>query len=117
MPATSDDFEKDLLHSLRFGGMDKQHLSELVKVVAGIQQKGFRITKAFPTGIPPVVSGLRVTSLVSSAEFADFINKVVLETPEIVKMGVLTHGIPKPDIFEVNLEIGGLVNERANQIG
>ncbi len=41
-----------LMRELRFGGIDKENLKELVGIVAGIQKGGLKRFKVFPKGIP-----------------------------------------------------------------
>jgi len=97
--------EEALMRELRFGGIDKENLKELVGIVAGIQKGGLKRFKAFPKGIP-VPDGLRVTGVIDAGEANRFLGEILLKTPRLGGVVVFPYGIPWPEIFRVNIDIG-----------
>ena len=55
------------MNILRFGGLDKDNLGSLVKIVAGFNEKGLNHFKVFLKGIPPVYEGLEMRSVVPAS--------------------------------------------------
>lgn len=99
-----ESIEEALMHELRFGGIDKDNLSELVGIVAGIQKGGVKAIKVFPKGIP-YPNGLQVSGIMDAAQFSN-LAQVLAKTPRLGIVEVFPHGIPWPDIFKVNINIG-----------
>jgi hypothetical protein len=100
--------DEALLRELRFGGIDKENLQELVGIVAGLQRGGFKRFKAFPKGIP-VPNVLRVTGVIDASEVTKFLGEILLKTPRLGGIYLFPYGIPWPEIFRVNIDIGGPV--------
>ena len=100
-----ESIEERLARELRFAGLDKENLKELVEIAAAIQKGGLRRFKAFPKGIP-VPDGLRVTGVVEAPELAAFLGKLLPSTPRLGGVVVFPYGIPLPDVFRVNIDIG-----------
>jgi len=109
-----ESIEEALMQELRFGGIDKENLKELVGIVAGIQKGGLKRFKAFPKGIP-FPDGLRVTGIIDAGEANRFLGEILPKTPRLGGVFVFPYGTPWPDIFRVNIDIGatgemGLLN-------
>ncbi|HLJ87823.1 MAG TPA: hypothetical protein VKZ53_13440 [Candidatus Angelobacter sp.] len=97
-------FEKELLQTLQFSGLQKESLNELVRTVAGIHGRGLNRFRLFPIGIP-AVTGLQVQTLLEKNQLP-LLEKILLETPQAQGIVIFPYGIPFPDIFQVNLTIG-----------
>jgi hypothetical protein len=104
--------EKQLLNLLRFSGMDKDNLQELVGIVVGLQGKGLDRFRVFPRGIPPVVDGLNVEATVDAANIANILNIILNQTPRLGGVSVFPYGIPST-IFQVNVALGNTVGTSA----
>jgi len=100
--------EEVLMRELRFGGMDKENLKELVGIVAKIQKGGLKRFKVFPKGIP-VPDALRVSGIIDAGEANKFLGEILLRTPRLGGVVVFPYAIPWPDIFRVNIDIGAPV--------
>jgi hypothetical protein len=98
-------FEEALMRELRFGGLEKDNLKELVDIVAGINKGGLKKIKVFPRGIP-VVDGVQVTGIVDSTELNKLLGEILLKTPRLGGVVVFPYGIPFPEIFRVNINVG-----------
>jgi hypothetical protein len=101
--------EEVLMQELRFGGIDKENLQELVGIVAGIQQEGLKRIKVFPKGQPPIVDGLRVSGILEASEANRFLGEVLMKTPRLGGVIVFPYGIPWPEIFRVSIDLGAPV--------
>lgn len=101
--------EEALMRELRFGGIDKDHLKELVSIVAGVQKAGLRRFRAFPKGTPPIVDSVSITGIVEAGEVNRLFSEILTKTPLLSKVELFPYGIPWPEIFRLNLEIGAPV--------
>lgn len=93
------------MRELRFGGIDKDNLRELVGIVAGIRKAGLKGVKVFPKGTP-VPDGLRVSGILDSREANTFLAEVLTKTPRFGGIGVFPYGIPWPEIFRIRIDLG-----------
>jgi len=100
-----ESLEKELMKLLRFGGLDKENLAELVNIVVGLQREGLTRIRVFPLGIP-VVDGLQVRAVLDRDKIGSILGKIILQTPRSKGISVFPYGIPNPEIFEVNVELG-----------
>jgi hypothetical protein len=97
--------EEELLKILRFGGLDKDNLATLVKIVAGFSEKGLTPIKVFPKGIPPVYEGLEIRS-VAQANDVNRILGIVLAEAQVSSVRVFPYGIPAYDFAEIVVGLG-----------
>lgn len=103
--------EEALMRELRFGGIDKDNLKELVGIVAGFHKAGLRKVKVFPIGIP-VPDGLRISSIVEAADASRILGDILTRTPRLAAVYAFPYGIPWPDILRVNIDIGSPIEDR-----
>jgi len=97
--------EDTLMHELRFGGIDHENLKEMVGIVAGLQKAGLRRLKVFPKGIIAPDS-LRVSGTIDAGDATAFLSQILVKTPRLGGVVVFPYGIPWPEIFKVNVDIG-----------
>jgi len=97
---------ENLMQELRFGGLDNENLKELVGIVAGIQQGGLKTMKVLPKGIPPIVDSLQVSGIMGAGELNQFLGTLLTQTPRLSAVTVFPYGIPVPEIFQVNIDLG-----------
>ena len=107
--------EEVLMRELRFGDIDQENLKELVSIVAKIQIGGLKSIRVFPRGIP-AVDGLRVSGILETGEVNRILGEIFLKTPRLDRVAVFPYGIPWPEIFRVNIDLGaravsGTINE------
>jgi hypothetical protein len=102
---TEESFEQSLLQELRHGNIAKEQLNDLVGIAAGIHKGGLRRIKVFPVGIP-VVDGVRVTGVLEAGEMNKFFENILTKTPRLGRVTVFPHGIPWPDVFTVQVDVG-----------
>ena len=105
----TDSLEKELIHALRFSGLDKENLNELVRIVVGLNDEGLEQMRVFPKGQPPIVDGLQVQAMVNAEEVATVLNHILTNTPRLRGVSVFPYGIPNPEIFLINVDLGETV--------
>jgi hypothetical protein len=110
----TDSLEKELLHTLRFSGLDKENLNELVRIVVGLNDHGLGQMRVFPKGLPPIVDGLQIQSLVDAEQLTTVLNKILTETPRLRGVSVFPYGIPNVETFQVNVELGETIQTAGN---
>jgi hypothetical protein len=100
-----ESIEEALMRELRFGGIDKENLKELVGIVAEIHKRGLKRIKVFPKGIP-APDGLRVTGIIDAGDASRFLGEIMLRTPRLGAVAAFPYGIPWPEIFRVRIGLG-----------
>ena len=105
----SESLEKQLLHALRFSGLEKENLNELVQIVVELRRGGLDQVRVFPKGQPPRVDGLQVQALVDTGKLSTILNRILTETPRLRGVTVFPYGIPRPEIFQINVDLGETV--------
>lgn len=101
--------EKQLLHLLRFSGIEDDNLRELVAIVVGLQNKGLTSIRVFPRGLPPVVDGLNVQATIGAGELGNILTTVLTQTPRLSGVSIFPYGIVNPEVFQVSLALGNTV--------
>jgi hypothetical protein len=104
-----DSIEELLMRELRFGGLHKDRLKELVSTVASIQKAGLKRLKVNPKGVPPLVDSLRVTGVIDASEVIRFLGEFLTKTPALSTVEIFPIGIPFPDIFGIKFDLGSPV--------
>ncbi len=95
-----------LFERLRFSGIEKENLEDLVGILASLKNKyGIAPFAAVAEG-QPVANGITARYLVESITLNKVMN-VLLDTPRLQKVSVLPRGIPKSSQFEVQVTLGG----------
>ena len=105
MDQTQESLEQGLMRELRFGGIDKENLKELVGIVATLHKGSLKKVKAFPKGIP-VIDGLRVSGILEAGEVGRFVSEILVKTPRLGAVYGFPYGIPWPELFRVNIDLG-----------
>jgi hypothetical protein len=108
----SESLEKELLHTLRFGGLDKENLNELVSIVAGLRREGLERIKVFVKGIP-VPEGLNLQAFVDAGRLSSILTRILMETPRLQGVSVFPYGIPRPEVFQISVELGESTGQAA----
>jgi hypothetical protein len=104
--------EEALLRELRYGGIDKDNLKELVGIVAGFHKAGLKKFKVFPKGIP-VPDGLRISGVVEAGDVNRILGEILARTPRLSAIYAFPYGIPWPEIFRVNIDLGPTIEDGA----
>jgi hypothetical protein len=104
-PATQFSLEHHLLDRLKFSGVEKENLADLVSIVVSLRNKyGITPVAISPRGMP-VPDSVVVRYLIEPLTLNKLAN-ILLDTPRLGGLTVLPHGLPQPTKFEVNITIG-----------
>lgn len=103
--ADTKPIEQELLRILKFGGLDKENLASLVKIVAGFNAKGLTQFKIFPKGIPPVYESLELRSVVQAGELNSVLTTILAEA-QVSSVRIFPYGIPVYDVAEIVVGLG-----------
>lgn len=97
--------EQELLRILRFGGLDKDNLATLVKIVAGFSERGLSSIKVFPKGIPPVYESLEVRASVQASDLSRILG-IILAEAQVNSVLLFPYGIPAYEVAELVVGLG-----------
>jgi hypothetical protein len=111
----NEGLEKQLMHILRFSGIEENNLKELVGIVVGLQSKGLENFRVFPRGVPPVVDGLNIQATVGAANLGNLLSSIVLQTPRLNGVSIFPYGIINPEAFQVNVALGNTIEAGASE--
>jgi hypothetical protein len=93
-----------LLEKLRFSGLDKENLADLVNIVSSLKNKfGIAPYAAHAEG-SPTPNGLTTFYVVDSVAVHKLMN-VLLDTPRLEKLSILPRGIPRSAQFELRITL------------
>jgi hypothetical protein len=93
-----------LLEKLRFSGLDRENLADLVSIISSVKNKyGIAPYAAHAEG-SRTPGGLTAHYLVDSTALHKLTN-VLLDTPRLEKLSILPRGIPKSTQFELCLTL------------
>lgn len=98
-------FEKELLKVLKFSGLKAEQLQELVSAVVAVKEIGLQGITVFPKGIP-AVDRLGVRTVLTGAQLEAFMKNRVINMPRVGAVSVFPYGIPNPEIFSLEFEVG-----------
>jgi hypothetical protein len=97
--------ERELLKVLQFGGLDKENLANLVKIIARFSDQGMEHIKVFPRGLPPIYDGVELKSVVQADQLNTILN-IVLNEIQVTSIRIFPYGIPVYDIAELVVALG-----------
>ena len=112
----TDSLERELMRTLRFSGLNNENLNELVRIVVGLNDEGLGQLRVFPKGQPPIVDGLQVQAMVETEQLTTVLNHVLTNAPRLRGVSVFPYGIPNPEIFQVNVDIGETVQTTGTNV-
>jgi len=104
-PAREYSLEQYLLERLKFSGMQKENLIDLVNIIASLKNKYSIIPFAVSVQGEPLPSALTARYLMDSLMLNKLMN-LVLDTPRLASVLVVPHGFPKATQFELNVTVG-----------
>ena len=98
-------FEESVLSQLRSSGMDKAQLSALAKSAAQINAAGLKSARILTKGTP-VPDSLRISGIADKAAISKLLESIISRTERLGGIRVFPYGIPRPDLFRVDIDIG-----------
>jgi hypothetical protein len=100
-------FEQELLKELSADRMGKEQIEELVALAAQIHRGGLRKVRSFPKGTP-FPDGVRLSGIIEQADLGKFFGETLSKLPYLGRVSVFPFGIPWPEIFKVDIDLGRL---------
>jgi hypothetical protein len=105
-PATQYSLDHHLFERMKFSGLDKENLTDLISIVVSLKNKyGIVPFAASPKG-HPVPDGLTVRYLLEGTSLHKVVN-ILLDTPRLNSCIALPRGIPSASQFDVSISLGG----------
>jgi len=101
----SEAIEKELLNTLRHSNLDKDNLNDLVRIVADLRREGLQRTRILLKGIPRP-DAITVQAVVEADRLSNILSHILTKTPRLQGVTVFPYGIPWPEIFHVNVDVG-----------
>lgn len=106
MATTAREYSLDyyLLEKLRFSGIDKENLADLVNIVSSLKNKFGIAPIATETVGSLVPNGLTLHYHVDSLTLHKLMN-VLLDTPRLERVSILPRGIPRSMQYELQVTL------------
>jgi hypothetical protein len=105
-PARQFSLDHHLLERMKFSGLDKENLTDLISIVVSLKNKyGIVPFAAGPKG-HPVPDGLTVRYTLEGTILNKVVN-ILLDTPRLHSISVLPRGMPNTSQFDVSISLGG----------
>ena len=105
-PARMFSLDHHLLERMRYSGIEKENLADLVSILVSLKNKyGIVPFNATAVGLPmpnAISAGYQMDSLMMNK-----LMNVLCDTPRLAAMNIVPRGIPKAGQFEVTVTIGG----------
>lgn len=97
--------EHHLIDRLRYSGMDRENLSDLVSIIGSLKNKyGIQPFTVNVTGSPHPMALVARYNL--QATMLNKLMNLLLDTPRLVELAVRPYGYPRASQFELQLTLG-----------
>jgi hypothetical protein len=96
--------DRKITDALRGGGVPKEALATAVAFVRELSGKGLKPVRGFPKGTPPVWDMVSVETVMQPSQLNALLP--LLATPGLRGIKVLINGIPDPDVYNVQFDLG-----------
>jgi len=108
MSTTVREFSLDyyLLDRLKFSGMDKENLNDLVSILTSIKNKRGIFPFAVRSQGDPIPNAIVVSYLIDTSMMNKLL-QLLLDTPRLSSATVIPRGIPPSPQFEIRITLGG----------
>lgn len=108
MTTTVREFSLDyyLLDRLKFSGIDKENLNDLVSILTSIKNKYGIFPFAVRSHGDPIPDAILVSYLVDTSAMNKLF-QALLDTPRLTSATVIPRGIPPSPQFEIQITLGG----------
>ena len=97
--------EHHLVERLRYCGMERENLSDLVNIIASLKNKyGIQPFSVIAIGVPTPIALVARYNL--QATMLNKLMNLLLDTPRLVDLTVRPYGYPRATQFELQLTLG-----------
>ena len=97
--------EQHLVERLRYSGMDRENLSDIISIIASLKNK-YGITPLTVTTTNSVVPTALAARYMLQSTMLNKLMNLLLDTPRLVELAVRPYGYPRPTQFELILTLG-----------
>jgi hypothetical protein len=104
-PAREYSLEQQLLERLKFSGMQKENLTDLVNIITSLKNKYSIVPFAVAVHGEPVPNALTACYLMDRLLLNKLMN-LLLDTPRLASVLVVPHGFPEATQFELKVTVG-----------
>ena len=101
----SESLDKEMLQTLSHSNMDRENLNELVRIVSELRKQGMQRARILLKGIPRP-DGITLSAFVDADRLSGILTQVLTKTPRLQGVVVFPYGIPRPEVFQVNVDLG-----------
>jgi hypothetical protein len=105
-PGREYSLDHHLLEHLKYCGIDRENLADLVSIVVSLKNKYGIVPFAADVQGSPVANTLTVRYVMESLTLNKIMN-ILLDTPRLSAVSILPRGIPRYAQFEVQITLGG----------
>jgi hypothetical protein len=105
-PGREYSLDHHLLEHLKFSGMERDNLNDLVSIVVSLKNKYGIVPLAAAAQGSPVTNALRVSYVIESIALNKMLN-VLIDVPRLYAITIMPLGIPKTSQFDVDIILGG----------
>ena len=108
----SESLDKEMMQTLSHSNMDRENLTELVRIVADLRKQGLQRARVLLKGIPRP-DGITLSAFVEADRLSSILAQILAKTPRLQGVVVFPYGIPRPEVFQVNVDLGESVQAGA----
>lgn len=105
-PGREYSLDHHLLEHLKFSGIDRENLSDLVTIIVSLKTKYGIVPFAAVAKGQPVPNAVTVSYVVDSISLNKIMN-VLLDVPRLHSLCVMPRGIPRSAQFGIDITLGG----------
>jgi hypothetical protein len=105
MPSREYSLDHHLLEHMKFSGVERENLSDLVSIIVSLRNKYGIMPFAAAAEGHPVPNALTVSYLMESIALNKIMN-ILLDVPRLSALTILPRGIPRSAQFEVDITLG-----------
>jgi len=105
-PGREYSLDHHLLEHMKFSGMERDNLNDLVSIVVSLKNKYGIVPLAAAAQGSPVTNALRVSYVIESIALNKMLN-VLIDVPRLHSITIMPLGIPRASQFDVDIILGG----------
>jgi hypothetical protein len=105
-PGREYSLDHHLMERMKFSGMERQNLTDLISIVVSLKNKYGIVPLAAAVAGYPVPNALTVSYVMESLALNKIIS-VLLDIPRLNAITILPLGVPKSAQFDVDITLGG----------
>jgi hypothetical protein len=98
--------EHHLLEHLKFSGIERENLTDLINIVVSLKNKYGIVPFAATAQGFPIRNAITVSYVVDSIALNKIMN-VLLDVPRLISLTIVPRGIPRSAQFGIELTLGG----------